>query len=230
MANKRILLVDDVKLFLQLGKALLARSDTLVETAESGIEAIDKAFRSPPDIVFLDLLMPDMNGDEVCRTLKNDPRTKSLPVVMVSSDGKPETLSLCFAAGCDDFVTKPIKAEILHSVMERHLQERTRRFERAKTDIPCGLFCGGEKREAHLLCLSPYGGFVKVSPLPYPETLYILDFKLPGDRDRLQVEALPRWARKVSEDSQEGSGFEFQNIEEGQYERIGRFVMGNCVQ
>jgi len=113
MPSKRILLVDDVKLFLQLGKSMMARKDFIVETAQSGIEAIDKAFRSPPDIIFLDFFMPDLNGDEVCRKLKNDPRTEGVPVVMLSFDGKPEVLSPCFAAGCDDFVTKPIRAEIL---------------------------------------------------------------------------------------------------------------------
>lgn len=224
MPNKRILLVDDVKLFLQLGKTIMARRNMLVETAQSGIEAIDKAFRSPPDIVFLDLIMPDMNGDEVCRTLKNDPRTRGIPVVMLSFDGKPEALSLCFAAGCDDFITKPIRADVLHSVVERHLKERTRRFERAKVDLPCDLHHDGQKKEARLLCLSPYGGFVEVSPLPYPETLYTLAFELPGTGNHLQVEALPRWTRKVSEESPEGSGFEFQNLGEDQFRQIGRFV------
>lgn len=224
MPCKRILLVDDMKLFLQLGKSMMDRKNLCVEIAQSGIEAIDKAFRSPPDIIFLDFFMPDLNGDEVCWMLKNDPRTESVPVVMFSFDGNPEVLSPCFAAGCDDFITKPIRVEILQSVMERHMKERARKFERAKVDIPCELLHEEEKRQARILSISPFGGFVQMNPLPYPETLYTLAFELPETNHRLQVDALPRWTRKVSKDSPVGSGFEFQNIKDDEFKRIGRFV------
>jgi len=227
MVNKRILLVDDVTLFLQLGKTMLARRNMEVDTATSGTEALEKTVLNPPDLIFLDLYMPDMNGDEVCRRLKRDSRTAGIPVIILTSEGDEEIMSSCFAAGCDDYITKPIRMEVLQNVLERHLEERARRHLRAAVNIPCRLLREEERREATMLSLSPFGAFLRMTPLPLPETVYTLAFDLPGDVESVEVDAFPRWTRKLSENSPEGSGFEFQNLDKDQFEGIGRFVIEN---
>ena len=227
MVNKRILLVDDVKLFLQLGKTMLTRKNMIVDTANSPAEALQKTVQTSPDLIFLDLYMPDMNGDEVCRKLKRNPRTANIPVVILTSESDEKIMSSCFEAGCDDFITKPVRMEVLQNVLERHLKERPRRHERAAVNIPCELNREEETRDAILLSLSPYGAFVQMTPLPFPETVYTLAFNLPGIAEPVRVDALPRWNRKITEDTPEGSGFEFQNIGEDQFRRIGRFVADN---
>lgn len=227
MVEKQILLVDDVKIFLQLGKTILTRKNMEVDTAGCGTEALEKAVKKPPDIIFLDLYMPDMNGDEVCRRLRTDPRTAEIPIVILSSEADEEIMSNCYSAGCDDYITKPIRMDALQNVLERHLEMRARRHVRAKVNIPCELLKDKEKWDALMLSLSPYGAFVLVKPLPYPETIYTIAFDLPGADQSMKVNALPRWTRKKDEDSPEGSGFEFQNIGEDQFQRIGRFVLSN---
>lgn len=227
MVKKRILLVDDVKLFLQLGKTMLTRKNMEVDLATSGTEALEKTVQNPPDLIFLDLYMPDMNGDEVCRKLRTDPRTACIPVVILSSEGDEEIISSCFSAGCDDYITKPIRMDILQNVLERHLEVRARRHVRAKVNIPCRLLKNKDRWDALMLSLSPYGAFVRVKPLPFPETIYTIAFDLPGMEESMEVDALPRWTRKHTEDSPEGSGFEFQNVGEEKFQRIGRFVLQN---
>lgn len=224
MDKKKILLVDDVNLFLQLGKTMLQRNDIEVETAGSGNEALEKANSTKPDIIFLDLYMPDLNGDEVCRKLKADPATNSIPVVMLTSEGDGDARGFCLAAGCDDFITKPIQPEALQTALERHLKERPRHHRRADVNLPCAVEQAGEKDEGVLLSLSPYGAFVEMSPPPLPGQTCTLSFVLPGNSEPVILIALPRWSRKKSEESPIGSGFEFKDVDEGVFARINSFV------
>ncbi len=106
--KKKVLLVDDVRLFLQLEETFFKRTGCKVLTANSGKDAIDKAGRDKPDLILLDYLMPDINGDEVCRLLKGSDETRHIPIIIVSTSAKKEDIAKCFEAGADDYVTKPI--------------------------------------------------------------------------------------------------------------------------
>ena len=225
MDNKRLLLVDDVNLFLQLGKTLLSRRNLHVDTATSGTEALKKATETRPDIIFLDLFMPDMNGDEVCRILKAYPQTSGIPVVIVTSGGGDGVRNLCLVAGCDDFITKPLKLDVLNATLERHLKESVRRHQRAIVNFPCEIWTGDEREDATILSLSPYGAFARMSPPPLPDKSCTLSFTLPGSDENIMVDAQPRWKRKVPEDSHGGSGFEFENLSEEHFDDIARLVI-----
>jgi len=112
-----ILVVDDtphnVKL---LADVLVARGYT-VSTAGSGKEALDKVATDGPDLVLLDVVMPEMSGYEVCKTLRADPTTVRLPVVMVTALDPAQERVKGIEAGADDFLTKPInQAELLARV------------------------------------------------------------------------------------------------------------------
>lgn len=116
---KKILLVDDVELFLALEKSYLDPSTYSTETAMSGTEALEKMEQFQPDLVLCDLFMPDINGDEVCRRLRQDNRFKDLPFIVVTSAGKQAEIDKCFAAGASDYITKPVnKIELLDKIKE----------------------------------------------------------------------------------------------------------------
>ena len=84
--------------------------------AESGREALEKVAAEPVDLVLLDILMPEMDGYEVCRALREDPATQYLPVVMVTASGDQEKVA-AIEAGADDFITKPFdQAELVARV------------------------------------------------------------------------------------------------------------------
>ena len=102
-----VLVVDDLPANLRLMEAVLAPRGHRVVTASSGPEALDVLAGQDVDIVLLDILMPEMDGYEVCRRVRSDPRTAFLPVVMVTASGDQEKVS-ALAAGADDFLAKPI--------------------------------------------------------------------------------------------------------------------------
>src|SRR5215204_2693465 len=104
----RILVVDDILANVKLLDARLTAEYFDVITAMSGHEAIDICERSQCDIVLLDVMMPGMDGFEVCRHLKASPATAHIPVVMVTALDQPADRVKGLEAGADDFLTKPV--------------------------------------------------------------------------------------------------------------------------
>lgn len=114
---KKALLVDDVKLFIAMEKSLLNRQNLQIFTANSGPEAIIIHKKEQVDLILLDLNMPGMNGDEVCRIIRSDGSLKSTSIIMVTTSSKKEDIEICMNAGANDYITKPINAtELLNKV------------------------------------------------------------------------------------------------------------------
>ena len=112
-----ILLVDDVELFLQLERSFLEGDGHTVVTAASGEEALSRMEEVKPELLLLDLYMPGIDGDEVCRRLRASKRWRKLPVIMVTAAGKDGEIRKCLTAGCDDYITKPVnKKELIEKV------------------------------------------------------------------------------------------------------------------
>jgi two-component system cell cycle response regulator len=104
----RVLVVDDVLANVKLLEARLSAEYFDVVTAMNGIEALKICERAECDIVLLDVMMPDMDGFEVCRRLKGNPATHHIPVVMVTALDHPSDRVRGLDAGADDFLTKPV--------------------------------------------------------------------------------------------------------------------------
>lgn len=117
MNPHRILVVDDTPLNVKLLVDLLGASGYDVASASGGAEALEQVRAQPPDLILLDVMMPDMTGFEVCEKLRGDPATALLPVVLVTAlDGKDDRIR-GIECGADDFLTKPInKHELLARV------------------------------------------------------------------------------------------------------------------
>ena len=116
-APARILVVDDLPQNVKLLAHLLEAKGYAVATAASGPEALLKVEKEPPDLVLLDVMMPEMSGYEVCRKIRDNPTTGILPVVMVTSLDPSEERIRGLDAGADDFLTKPVnQAELLARV------------------------------------------------------------------------------------------------------------------
>jgi CheY-like chemotaxis protein len=224
MKKKELLLVDDVKLFLQLGKTMVSREDFVVHTAMNGDEALQLARKNRVDVILLDLYMPGMDGDEVCREIRSDPLTENIPVIMVTTESDGEGRRRCFYAGCDDFMTKPVRADILNRAVDRQLAERERTHQRTDVVLPCLLDNGRDPVSTRIFTLSAGGAYVEMDPPPLPDTHHMLTFTLPEATERISVEALARWNRMQPGQRPSGSGFEFVDMGEKNYDRLNTWV------
>ena len=104
----RILVVDDVLANVRLLEARLSAEYFEIRTASNGLEALKICARAPFDVILLDVMMPGMDGFDVCRRLKNDPATAHVPVVLVTALDQPGDRVKGLEAGADDFLTKPV--------------------------------------------------------------------------------------------------------------------------
>jgi putative two-component system response regulator len=111
----RILVADDVEANRELMVALLARDGYTVVTAADGNEALEAVEREPPDLVLSDVMMPEMNGFELCGRLKQQRATRLIPVVLVTALNERQDRIEGINAGADDFLTKPVDAHELRA-------------------------------------------------------------------------------------------------------------------
>ena len=108
IAKKKILLIDDSKTTLKAEKTLLAQQPYELITARDGEEGMAKAMAESPDLILLDIVMPKMDGFEVCERLKASEKTRAIPIIMVTTRSEPQNVAKGFEVGCNDYITKPI--------------------------------------------------------------------------------------------------------------------------
>ncbi len=117
-----LLMVDDVPLNLLVVTKMLSRFNFRIRTASNGIEALQKVAEEKPDLILLDILMPQMDGFEVLCRLRSDPATADLRVVILSALNTTEDIVKGFNLGANDFITKPIIMEKLISSVSDQLR------------------------------------------------------------------------------------------------------------
>ena len=116
-----ILIVDDTPDNLSVLGQMLSENGFAVRPATSGKQAIQAAQLLPPDLILLDILMPEMNGFEVCAQLKNDPNLRGIPIIFISALDEIEHKVTAFHVGGVDYVTKPFQAEEVLARVNTHL-------------------------------------------------------------------------------------------------------------
>jgi phosphate regulon transcriptional regulator PhoB len=113
MAKKKILVVDDEKDILELLEYNLEKEGYEVFKAITGEEALELVKRKNPDLIILDLMLPDVDGLEVCKILKRDMRTDSIPIIMLTAKGEESDIIVGLELGADDYITKPFSPKAL---------------------------------------------------------------------------------------------------------------------
>ncbi|MGA0286343.1 MAG: response regulator transcription factor [Phycisphaerales bacterium] len=110
---KRVLIVEDEPEIADLIRFHVEREGLAARSVASGKLALDAVRHDAPDVVVLDLMLPDLDGLEVCRRLKQNPDTRGIPILMVSAKGEETDIVSGIELGADDYVTKPFSAKIL---------------------------------------------------------------------------------------------------------------------
>jgi DNA-binding response OmpR family regulator len=111
--KRRVLVVDDERDIVDLVRYNLTKNGYEALVANDGQEALQIATRELPDLIILDLMLPGLNGTEVARRLKGDPRTAHIPIVMLTAKGEETDVIVGLTLGADDYVTKPFSIKIL---------------------------------------------------------------------------------------------------------------------
>jgi DNA-binding response OmpR family regulator len=133
MTRKKVMVVDDERDLVDIVAFNLRREQYDVLTAYDGESALEIARRDPPDLVLLDLMLPGMNGLEVCRRLRQEPRTAGIPIVILTAKGDETDAVIGLAQGADDYVRKPFGVKELMARVSAHLRARQRS---AEDDVP----------------------------------------------------------------------------------------------
>jgi PleD family two-component response regulator len=123
-AGADILVVDDTRENLRLLVRLLVERGYKVRPASNGRMAISAAQIAPPDLILLDIMMPDLNGYQVCEQLKAEVATRHIPIIFISALHEAAEIARAFSVGGVDYITKPAKAEEVLARVETHLTIR----------------------------------------------------------------------------------------------------------
>ncbi|GAB4197152.1 MAG: response regulator [Coleofasciculaceae cyanobacterium] len=119
---KTVLVVEDSVTQREMIKILLKDTHLIVTVAIDGAEALEKIYEHCPDLIVLDIVMPHLNGYEVCRRLKADPRTQNVPIVMCSSKGQELDRYWGMKQGADAYIAKPFKPNELVKTIKQLLR------------------------------------------------------------------------------------------------------------
>jgi pilus assembly protein CpaE len=136
---ERILVVDDDLDSLKLIGLMLQRSGYEVSAANTGAQALAKAVAEHPDLIILDVMMPDMNGYEVCRRLRTNVETKAIPIIMFTAKTLIDDKVAGFEAGADDYLTKPTHPSELASRVRSILNRNTQKKSETQLGITIGV-------------------------------------------------------------------------------------------
>ena len=114
--DAKILIVEDERDIVDLLRYNLQEAGFETDYVRNGADALHRAVEKPPDLILLDLMLPEVDGLIVCRLLKNDPRTKNIPIVMVTAKVEERDRVAGLELGADDYITNPLVQEKLYSV------------------------------------------------------------------------------------------------------------------
>jgi two-component system alkaline phosphatase synthesis response regulator PhoP len=124
MAKEHILVVDDEEDILELVRYNLVKEGYRVTTVASGEEALKSARSAQSDVILLDLMLPGVDGLEVCRLLKHDPKTQHIPIIMLSAKGEEADIVTGLELGAADYITKPFSPRVLVARLRAVLRRR----------------------------------------------------------------------------------------------------------
>ena len=222
---KNLLLVDDTELFLAMEKSFLERHDFILHTARSGLEALEKAKIIQPDLILLDLYMPDLSGDQVCSRLKEDPQFHQIPIIIATSEKNRTTLAKCIEAGCDAIIPKPFSKDVLVRTIQEVLVVAQRQWRRVEVQIPCIVRIEEEELQSMIKNISEGGAFIEISIPLERHSMLDLDFTLPHADYLVSAQVIVRWASSfLRMSANAGMGVEFLTITELERELIRSLV------
>jgi two-component system, cell cycle response regulator len=235
VAKPKILLVDDTRLVLELEKSFLKVSNVEVLTAANGLEALDLIRQDPPDLVFMDMNMPELDGLTCCAALKADPFLSEIPVVMLTTAGREGDRERALQAGCNDYLTKPIDRREFLEMARKYTEAVDRRELRLRCLFPVLFLHGASPLSGHAVDISAGGIFLASHEPARRDAPLKLVFYLPAATPVLvQVPGRVAWVneepKRLNSSLPAGFGVEFLDLDEGMKGALEGFVQGEAAK
>jgi CheY-like chemotaxis protein len=161
--SKRILIVDDSETFLMYFSILLRRMGFDIIPADNGLTALKLLRVLMPDVVILDIAMPQMDGITTLRHIKGDVHTSNIPVIMVTVSANPKDYKECERLGCSGYLTKPVTVPDIHSTLHGCIPflGKKRRLLRTSFEKKVSVTCNGVTSEHYAVSLSEGGIYIR---------------------------------------------------------------------
>lgn len=214
-----ILLVDDSEFFLTLERQFLRNTPAKVITASNAEQALQLARDYRPNIVFLDIDMPGMDGIACCQLMKNDVQVARIPIILIGDKTHPEQKEAARSAPCDAFIEKPLnRREFLHSG-HSFLPGIERREPRKTFRLSVLFVCNDSEQMGQCIDISSGGMFLTTLPTGNKGDLLELKFRLPGQGEgQVTIGGRIAWVnipgQEIKPDYPPGYGVEFIDIPE----------------
>jgi uncharacterized protein (TIGR02266 family) len=220
-------------MFVELEKGFLQQSAVKILTARDGKEALATCRAEHPALVFMDLHMPIMDGAECCRAIKKDPKLASTPVVLITSEGKEGDRQACLAAGCDDFLTKPLDRHLFLERARKLLPDIDRRDTRLACHIKVNYRAFGVTLSGFIRDISQNGVYLATDSDIKQGTQLDVIFALPDPIGTIvHAKGKVAWVNTRSDRRKpslpEGFGLEFLSIPEGAASDLSRYLQNSA--
>lgn len=122
MANKKILIVEDDVMLLEMIKIQLGEMGYDAVTAENGKDGLFKAIQEKPDLIMADIMMPELDGNEMIKLIRQNENLAKTPIVVVSALGREADVDTSMQVGANDYIIKPFFAADLEKLLKKHLK------------------------------------------------------------------------------------------------------------
>jgi len=148
LENNKVLVIDDDRFIVKVISDCLEKEGFVVNVAYDFNSGMDKIYNNAPDIILLDVVLPEMNGVEICRLLRNDTRTSHVPIIMLTSKVNIEDKVAGLDAGADDYITKPFECLELIARIKSHIRRaKQEKSFNPLTELPGNLLIEEEIRQ-----------------------------------------------------------------------------------
>lgn len=234
MEKKKVLLPDDEELLEVMAKTFFRREKFELLVARTGRQAYEMTVDHRPDLVLLDIAMSEMDGDECCRRIKQNPQLRSTPVVIVAPGGGQEEQERCRAAGCDDVLLRPIDRQYLLNAAQRFFSVPERIAPRISARLRVHYGAGSQRLLADYSVNLSTGGLFIETDAPLPEnTPLVLEFFLPTRPARIRCQGRVAWVNEPTHKKKPtlppGMGLQFLDLSLDDLHAIREFVDTECL-
>lgn len=225
----KILLVDDVAFFRDVMSDYFRRTPVNIFFAANGREALDTAARVWPDLIYMDVAMPEMSGIEACRKLKADPRLAKIPVLLIFTPDRDASEEDVKSSGCDGYLKKPFGREEFLNLGHRYLYHIERRERRVPCQLPVEFTIAGKNFQGRGIDLSLHGLYIEFRDEVPPQKLIEVSFVIPTVSPyRIRAKGRVAWVNqgfpRMNLSLPQGFGVEIQSIDMESVEVIKKFL------